>query len=91
MLAPRLLDPAAQELMLADVAGRSAADVARTARQLRGDRFDSCTFTYVLMRAFDVEFHAASEAARWHEFDNGPRARSAAGLGTLLGPWLTRN
>ncbi|QFU87492.1 hypothetical protein [Amycolatopsis sp. YIM 10] len=91
MLAPRLLEPAAQELMRNYAGDGSATDVARTARELLGARFDSCTFTYVLMRAFDVEFHAASEAAHWHEFDNGPRALSDADLETLLSPWLTRN
>lgn len=90
MLAPRLLEPAAQELL--NYAGdRNATEVARTARELLGARFDSCTFTYVLMRAFDVEFHAATEAARWHEFDNGPRSLSDADLETLLRPWLSRN
>ncbi|GAB2783833.1 hypothetical protein [Amycolatopsis magusensis] len=89
MLAPSLLDPAAEKLMLTDVTGRSATDVARVARELLGERFDSCTFTYVLMRAFDVEFHAACQASRWHEFDNGPRALSDADLETLLSPWLS--
>ncbi|AXB44239.1 hypothetical protein [Amycolatopsis albispora] len=88
MLAPRLLEPAAQELIRNYTGNRSATEVARSARDLLGERFDSCSFTYVLMRAFDVEFHAASEAARWHEFDNGPRSLSDDDLEALLRPWL---
>lgn len=87
MLAPSLLDPAADELMHTDASG--ATEVARAAKELLGERFDSCSFTYVLMRAFEVEFYAASEAARWHEFDNGPRSLSDADLETLLDPWLS--
>jgi len=53
MYAPSLLDPAAEELRLADVVG--ATEVAREARTLLGERFSSVTFMYVLMRAFEVE------------------------------------
>ncbi|MBN6033363.1 hypothetical protein [Amycolatopsis sp. 195334CR] len=87
MLAPSLLDPAAEKLMCSEAS--SATEIARTARELLGDRFSSCSFTYVLMRAFDVEFYAAAEAARWHEFDSGPRSLSNDELEALLSPWLT--
>ncbi|MDT8915456.1 hypothetical protein [Amycolatopsis sp. PS_44_ISF1] len=89
MPAPRLLDPAAEELKL-DVSGRTATEVARTAQTLLGDRFDSVSFMYVLMRAFDVDFYAARDASRWHEFHGGPRALSDADLEKLLAPWLDR-
>jgi hypothetical protein len=45
---------------------------------------------YVLMRAFEVEYTAACDAARWHEFHGGPRALSDADLEKLLAPWLDR-
>ncbi|WP_410596296.1 hypothetical protein [Amycolatopsis sp. lyj-23] len=90
MYAPSLLDPAAEELRLADVVGRGATEVAREARSLLGERFSSVTFTYVLMRAFEVEYTAARDAARWHEFHGGPRALSDADLEKLLAPWLDR-
>jgi hypothetical protein len=88
MSAPSLYDPAAEELMLTDVTGRSATEVARTARTLLGEQFSSMSFMYVLMRAFEVEFHAARDASRWHEFHGGPRALSDADLEALLAPWL---
>jgi hypothetical protein len=72
MYAPSLLDPAAEELRLADVVGRGATEVAREARALLGERFSSVTFMYVLMRAFEVEYTAACDASRWHEFHGGP-------------------
>ncbi|WP_020657517.1 hypothetical protein [Amycolatopsis benzoatilytica] len=88
LCAPSLLDPAAEELKLADVNGRpTAVDVARTARTLLGERFDSGSFMYVLMRAYDVEYHAACEAFRWQGFGDGPLSDDA--LETLLAPWLT--
>ncbi len=46
------------------------------------------TFMYVLMRAFEVEYTAACDASRWHEFHGGPRAVSDADLEKLLAPWL---
>ena len=88
MYAPSLLDPAAESLKLSDVCG--ATQVAREARTLLGERFSSVTFMYVLMRAFEVEYTAARDAARWHEFHGGPRALSDADLETLLAPWLSR-
>ncbi|MBB4685269.1 hypothetical protein [Amycolatopsis jiangsuensis] len=88
MYAPSLLEPAAEELRLADVVG--AAGVARAARTLLGERFSSVTFMYVLMRAFEVEYTAARDASRWHEFHGGPRALSDADLEKLLAPWLSR-
>jgi hypothetical protein len=88
--APSLLDPAADELRLTDVCGRGATEVAREARTLLGERFSSVTFMYVLMRAFEVEYAAACDAARWHEFHGGPRALSDSGLESLLAPWLDR-
>jgi len=88
MYAPSLLDPAAEELRLADFTG--ATDVAREARTLLGERFSSVTFMYVLMRAFKVEYTAACDASRWHEFHGGPRALSDADLEKLLAPWLDR-
>ncbi|MEQ0558835.1 hypothetical protein ABJI51_07120 [Amycolatopsis sp. NEAU-NG30] len=88
--APSLLDPAADELKSTDTAGRSAVEIARTARDLLGDRFSSATFLYVLMRAFEVDYHAATTAARWHECQQGPRALSDADLEKLLAPWLNR-
>ncbi|MEV4053829.1 hypothetical protein AB0J55_21770 [Amycolatopsis sp. NPDC049688] len=87
MYAPSLLDPAAESLKLVDCNG--ATEVAREARTLLGDRFSSVTFMYVLMRAFEVEYTAARDAARWHEFHGGPRALSDADLEKLLAPWLT--
>lgn len=87
--APSLLDPAADELRLADVTGRTAVDVARTARDLLGDRFSSASFLYVLMRAFEVDYHAATAAARWHECRPGPRALSDADLEVVLAPWFS--
>ncbi|WP_329058127.1 hypothetical protein [Amycolatopsis sp. NBC_01480] len=90
MYAPSLLDPAADELRLADVVGRGATEVAREARTLLGERFSSVTFMYVLMRAFEVEYTAACDASRWHEFHGGPRALSDADLEKLLAPWLAR-
>ncbi|MET8851724.1 hypothetical protein [Amycolatopsis sp. NPDC004625] len=87
MYAPSLLDPAAESLKLVDCTG--ATEVAREARTLLGDRFSSVTFMYVLMRAFEVEYTAARDAARWHEFHGGPRALSDADLEKLLAPWLT--
>ncbi|MFF1615353.1 hypothetical protein ACFVYA_47110 [Amycolatopsis sp. NPDC058278] len=45
---------------------------------------------YVLMRAFEVEYTAACDASRWHEFHGGPRALSDADLEKLLAPWLGR-
>ena len=45
---------------------------------------------YVLMRAFEVEYTAARDASRWHEFHGGPRALSDADLEKLLDPWLDR-
>lgn len=89
MSAPSLLDPAAEELMLSDVTGRSATEVAREARTLLGERFNSVSFMYVLMRAFEVEFYAARDASRWHEFHSGPHALSDADLEALLAPWLS--
>lgn len=90
LCAPSLLDPAAEELKLADVNGRqTAVDVARTARTLLGERFDSGSFMYVLMRAFEVDYHAAREASRWHEFHGGAAALSDDALEKLLAPWLT--
>ncbi|MFI0803664.1 hypothetical protein [Amycolatopsis lurida] len=88
MYAPSLLDPAAEELKLTDVIGRGATGVAREARTLLGDRFSSVTFMYVLMRAFEVEYMAARDASRWHEFHGGPYALSDADLEVLLAPWL---
>jgi hypothetical protein len=88
MYAPSLLDPAAESLKLTDFGG--ATDVAREARTLLGERFSSVTFMYVLMRAFEVEYTAACDAARWHEFHGGPRALSDADLEALLAPWLDR-
>jgi hypothetical protein len=88
MYAPSLLDPAADSLRLADFTG--ATDVAREARTLLGERFSSVTFMYVLMRAYEVEYNAARDASRWHEFHGGPRALSDADLETLLAPWLGR-
>jgi hypothetical protein len=88
MYAPSLLDPAAEELKLADF--RGATQVAREARTLLGERFSSVTFMYVLMRAFEVEFYAARDASRWHEFHGGPHALSDADLENLLAPWLER-
>ncbi|MGW4523081.1 hypothetical protein [Amycolatopsis sp. NPDC004378] len=88
MYAPSLLDPAAEELRLADFTG--ATDVAREARTLLGERFSSVTFMYVLMRAFEVEYNAARDASRWHEFHGGPRALSDSDLEKLLAPWLGR-
>jgi hypothetical protein len=76
MYAPSLLDPAAESLKLADVVG--ATDVAREARTLLGER------------AFEVEYSAACDASRWHEFHGGPRALSDADLEALLAPWLDR-
>jgi hypothetical protein len=68
-----------------------ATDVAREARTLLGERFSSVTFMYVLMRAFEVEYTVARDAARWHEFHGGgPRALSDADLEKLLAPWLGR-
>ncbi|WP_199841120.1 hypothetical protein [Amycolatopsis sp. AA4] len=91
LCAPSLLDPAAEELKLAEVNGpQTAVDVARTARTLLGERFDSGSFMYVLMRAFDVEYTSARDATRWHEFHGGPRALSDADLEKLLAPWLAR-
>ncbi|WP_167455027.1 hypothetical protein [Amycolatopsis kentuckyensis] len=52
--------------------------------------FVSVTFMYVLMRAFEVEYNAARDASRWHEFHGGPRALSDADLEKLLAPWLDR-
>jgi hypothetical protein len=89
MSAPSLLDPAADELKLG-VPGRTATDVARAAQTLLGERFDSVSFMYVLMRAFEVDFYAARDASRWHEFHGGPRALSDADEETLLAPWLYR-
>ena len=86
LCAPSLLDPAAEELKLADLNGR-AVDVARTARTLLGERFDSGSFMYVLMRAYEVDYHAAREATRWQGFGGGPLSDDA--LETLLAPWLT--
>ncbi|WP_101435110.1 hypothetical protein [Amycolatopsis echigonensis] len=87
LCAPSLLDPAAEELKLADVNGRqTAVDVARTARTLLGERFDSGSFMYVLMRAFEVDYR---EASRWHEFHGGAAALSDDALEKLLAPWLT--
>jgi hypothetical protein len=88
MYAPSLLDPAAEELKLANFSG--AIEVAREARTLLGERFSSVTFMYVLMRAFEVEYAAACDASRWHEFHGGPRALSDADLEKLLAPWLER-
>ncbi|MBE8523519.1 hypothetical protein ILP97_39545 [Amycolatopsis sp. H6(2020)] len=88
MYAPSLLDPAAESLKLSDVCG--ATQVAREARTLLGERFSSVTFMYVLMRAYEVEYNAARDASRWHEFHGGPRALSDADLETLLAPWLSR-
>ncbi|WP_340687361.1 hypothetical protein LCL61_14850 [Amycolatopsis coloradensis] len=88
MYAPSLLDPAAEELKLTDVMGHGATGVAREARTLLGDRFSSVTFMYVLMRAFEVEYMAARDASRWHEFHGGPYALSDADLEALLAPWL---
>jgi hypothetical protein len=67
--------------------GVGAGDQART---LLGERFSSVTFMYVLMRAFEVEYSAACDASRWHEFHGGPRALSDADLEKLLAPWLDR-
>ncbi|MEV6903080.1 hypothetical protein [Amycolatopsis sp. NPDC051372] len=86
---PCLLDPAAEELKLRDITGGVA--VARAARSLLGERFDSESFMYVLMRAYSVDFHAARDASRWHEFENGPRALSDADLEVLLAPWVATN
>ncbi|MGW3993977.1 hypothetical protein [Amycolatopsis sp. NPDC004772] len=88
MYAPSLLDPAAESLKLSDFTG--ATDVARQARTLLGERFSSVTFMYVLMRAYEVEYNAARDASRWHEFHGGPRALSDADLEKLLAPWLAR-
>ncbi|MEV6443405.1 hypothetical protein [Amycolatopsis sp. NPDC051716] len=88
MYAPSLLDPAAESLKLSDVCG--ATQVAREARTLLGERFSSVTFMYVLMRAYEVEYNAARDASRWHEFHSGPRALSDADLEKLLAPWLDR-
>ncbi|MEV6621322.1 hypothetical protein AB0M83_10515 [Amycolatopsis sp. NPDC051106] len=88
MYAPSLLDPAAESLKLGDHVG--ATDVAREARTLLGERFSSVTFMYVLMRAYEVEYNAARDASRWHEFHGGPRALSDADLEKLLAPWLSR-
>ncbi|MBP2477082.1 hypothetical protein JOF53_005954 [Crossiella equi] len=74
--------------MHTDVRGRTATDVARTAKELLGERFSSDSFVYVMMRAFDVEFHAACDASRWHEFASGPRSLSDDDLEVLLRPWL---
>jgi len=90
MYAPSLLDPAADELRLADMCGRGATEVAREARTLLGEWFSSVTFMYVLMWAFEVEYAAALDASRWHEFHGGPRALSDAELEALLAPWLDR-
>ncbi|MFG1645959.1 hypothetical protein ACGFMK_37255 [Amycolatopsis sp. NPDC049252] len=90
MYAPSLLDPAADELRLGNVVGRGATEMAREARTLLGERFSSVTFMYVLMRAFEVEYIAARDAARWHEFHDGPRTLSDADLEKLLAPWLDR-
>ncbi|MBB1158983.1 MULTISPECIES: hypothetical protein [Amycolatopsis] len=90
MYAPSLLEPAAEELRLADVCGRGATEVAREARSLLGERFSSVTFMYVLMRAFEVEYTAARDAALWHEFHSGTRALSDDDLEKLLAPWLSR-
>ncbi|SEP54333.1 hypothetical protein [Amycolatopsis saalfeldensis] len=90
MSAPSLLDPAAEELKLADCSGLSAVEIARAAQALLGERFSSVSFMYVLMRAFEVDFYAARDASRWHEFHGGPRALSDADLETLLAPWLDR-
>lgn len=75
--------------MRTDVRGMRATEVARTARELLGDRFSPASFVYVLMRAFDVEFQAACAASRWHEIDNGPRALSDERLEAVLRPWLS--
>jgi hypothetical protein len=83
---PCLLDPAAEELKLRDISGGVA--VARAARTLLGERFDSESFMYVLMRAYSVDFHAARDAARWQGFGESPRALSDADLEVLLAPWL---
>ena len=88
MYAPSLLDPAAESLKLSDVCG--ATQVAREARTLLGERFSSVTFMYVLMRAYEVEYNAARDASRWHEFHGGPRALSDSDLEKLLAPWLDR-
>lgn len=61
MHASSLLDPAVEELRLADVVGRGAIEVARETRTLLGERFSSVTFMYVLMRAFEVEYSAACD------------------------------
>jgi hypothetical protein len=42
------------------------------------------------MRAYEVEYAAACDASRWHEFHGGPRALSDADLEKLLAPWLDR-
>jgi hypothetical protein len=86
MSTPSLLDPAAEELMLREVT--SGVAIARTVRELLGERFDPVSFMYVLMRAYSVDFHAARAASRWHEFQDGPRALSDADLEALLAPWL---
>ncbi|MFF0145468.1 MULTISPECIES: hypothetical protein [Amycolatopsis] len=86
--APSLLDPAAEELKLTGDAERCAVDIARAARELLGERFNAVSFMYVLMRAFEVDFYAARDAARWHEFHGGPGAVSDADLEALLAPWL---
>ncbi|GAB3162458.1 hypothetical protein GCM10027258_81510 [Amycolatopsis stemonae] len=86
--APSLLDPAAESLKLSYFT--DATQVAREARTLLGDRFSSVTFMYVRMRAFEVEYTAACDASRWHEFHGGPRALSDADLEKLLAPWLDR-
>ncbi|WP_239154080.1 hypothetical protein [Amycolatopsis sp. FDAARGOS 1241] len=86
MSTPSLLDPAAEELKL--TGGRTATDVARTARTLLGERFDPVSFMYVLMRAYSVDFHAARDASRWQGFGEGPRQLSDADLEALLAPWL---
>ncbi|WSE30418.1 hypothetical protein VSH64_47830 [Amycolatopsis rhabdoformis] len=86
---PCLLDPAAEELKL--TGGSTATDVARTARTLLGERFDSESFMYVLMRAYAVDFHAARDASRWQGFGSNPRALSDADLEVLLAPWLATN
>ncbi|WP_425388745.1 hypothetical protein [Amycolatopsis jejuensis] len=66
----------------------SAAEAARTARTLLGERFDAMSFMYVLMRAFEVDYHAARAASRWHGCGQG--ALSDTDLEVVLSPWLGR-
>ena len=88
-LAPAIRKLADEKMHVRLADFRGATQVAREARTLLGERFSSVTFMYVLMRAFEVEYSAACDASRWHEFHGGPRALSDADLEKLLAPWLS--